>query len=254
MDLFAGTSGYAYKEWKGVFYPDDLPATGQLGYYAAQLPAVEINNTFYRMPKRTVVESWRDQVPEGFRFAIKASRRITHFKRLKDTGEATGFLLENTAALGERLGVLLLQLPPNLKADAERLDRFLELLPEGTPAAFEFRHQSWWDEAIFERLRGRTMGLVLSDTVEAPVEALVTTAPFAYLRLRRPDYTAADLEDWARRLQTAGLERAFVFFKHEDEGAGPKLAAAFLQAAAKASKRGPVKAASKQAAGKRKAG
>ena len=256
MRLYAGTSGFAYKswkggegwtretakgssykEWKGPFYPEKLAAKDMLGWYAEQLPAVEINNTFYRMPKRSVLESWAEQVPAGFRFSIKASRRITHFKRLKETDEELGFLLGNLEALGDRLGVVLFQLPPNLKADAERLDKFQALLPEDLPVAFEFRHASWQDDSILERLRKRGHGLVVGDTDEAPAEGLVTTAPIAYLRLRRPGYERADLAEWAARLRAADLEEAFVFFKHEDEGAGPRMAAEFLSVAERAGKR-----------------
>ncbi|MDJ0789879.1 MAG: DUF72 domain-containing protein, partial [Myxococcota bacterium] len=146
LSVGVGTSGFAYDAWKGVFYPEGLAAKKRLGYYASQLGAVEINNTFYRMPKQSVVEGWAEQVPEDFRFAIKASRRITHFKRLKEADEETGYLLGVTSALGPRLGALLFQLPPNLRHDADRLAAFLDLLPPETPAAFEFRHPSWVEE------------------------------------------------------------------------------------------------------------
>ena len=226
--LYSGTSGYSYKEWKGPFYPEDLPAGQMLAFYAERLPAVEINNTFYRMPKRSVLESWAEQVPEGFRFSIKASRRITHFKRLKDTGEETGFLLGNLEVLGDRLGVVLFQLPPNLKKDLERLDGFLELLPEGLPAAFEFRHASWAeDDATRERLAARGFALCLADTDEEPAEEPLSGGRFGYLRLRRAAYDDATLRGFAERVNASGWERAFVFFKHEDEGAGPALAQRF---------------------------
>ena len=154
------------------------------------------------MPKRTVLESWAKQVPDSFRFSIKASRRITHFKRLKETDEEVGFLLGNLEALGDRLGVVLFQLPPNLKADVERLETFQALLPEDVPVAFEFRHESWRDDAVLERLRKRGHGLVVSDTEEEPAEALVTTASIAYLRLRRPGYERADLAEYRRPCAT----------------------------------------------------
>ena len=230
--LRAGTSGYSYKEWKGPFYPEKMKAADMLAFYAEQLPAVEINNTFYRMPKKNVLESWAEQVPGDFRFAIKASRRITHFKRLKETEEETGFLLGNLEVLGDRLGVVLFQLPPNLKCDLERLEKFLELLPQSLPAAFEFRHDSWHDDAVQECLRARNFAIVAVDAEGAERPELISTASWGYLRLRRPDYDRAALADWALEIARCSWQEAFVFFKHEDEGAGPLMARAFLEAAA----------------------
>ncbi len=230
MQILAGTSGYAYKEWKGPFYPERIAAGDMLGFYAERLPAVEINNTFYRMPKTSVLESWASQVPDAFRFSIKASRRITHFKRLVEAGDETEYLLGAAAALGERLGVLLFQLPPNLKLNLPRLESFLALLPEGTPAAFEFRHPSWSDETVCERLRGHGATWVQVDAEGEDEPPPVTTAATGYLRLRRSDYADPDLERWANRVRAAEWERAFVFFKHEDAGAGPRMASAFLDA------------------------
>ncbi len=231
MKLNVGTSGYSYKGWKGSFYPERIPAKEMLGFYASRLLAVEINNTFYRLPKVGVLETWAGQVPADFRFAIKASRRITHFKRLKDVGDEIGFLLQTTQALGDRLGVLLFQLPPNLPCDLPRLEAFLELLPAGTSAAFEFRHASWSDVAVHELLRRRDCALVAVDAGDVESAELVATASWGYLRLRRPGYNRADLADWARRIRSQGWEEAFVFFKHEDEGAGPRLAAEFVEVA-----------------------
>jgi len=242
MEIYAGTSGYSYKEWKGPFYPEDLPAAGMLRFYAERLGAVEINNTFYRMPKRSVLESWAAQVPGSFRFAIKASRRITHFKRLKDAGEELGFLLGNLDALGERLGVVLFQLPPNLKKDRPRLEAFLELLPKATPAAFEFRHPSWTeDDETAQLLAGRGLALCRADSDETPLPGDLDAGRFGYLRLRRAGYADAELADFADRLRARiraqDWERAFVFFKHEDEGAGPKLAQRFAALAGEAGER-----------------
>ena len=186
---------------------------------------MEINNTFYRMPKVGVLETWAGQVPAGFRFAIKASRRITHFKRLKDVGDEIGYFPQTTQALGDRLGVLLFQLPPNLPCDLPRLVAFLELLPAGTSAAFEFRHASGSDVAVHELLRRRNCAFVAVDAEDVESPEWVATASWGYLRLRRPGYNRADLADWARRIRSQGWEEAFVFFKHEDEGAGPRLAA-----------------------------
>src|SRR5213075_585786 len=153
MKLLVGTSGYSYKEWKGNFYPEDLPAKEMIAYYSSQLPAVEINNTFYRLPQPAMIENWKAQVPDTFRFSIKATQRITHIKRLKNCAEETKYLLDTAALLGERLGVVLFQLPPNSKKDDERLKDFLACLPTNTRAAFEFRHESWFDEEIYGLLR-----------------------------------------------------------------------------------------------------
>jgi len=229
MRLSIGTSGFSYAEWKGPFYPADLAASGMLAYYAGRLPAVEINNTFYRLPRRSVLEGWAAQVPESFRFAVKASQRITHLKRLKDVADETRYLLDVTQALSERLGVLLFQLPPNLKLDLERFERFLELLPPGTRAAFEFRHPSWVDPRVLERLGERACAWVVTEGEEGPVPDFLLTAPWTYLRLRRPSYTREELAAWVARLCARDLAEAFVFFKHEDAGAGPRLAGEFLE-------------------------
>src|SRR5215470_10277701 len=161
MELHVGTSGYSYKEWKGNFYPEDLPAKEMLSYYSRKLPAVEINNTFYRLPQPTMIENWKAQVPESFRFSIKATQRITHIKRLKNAADETRYLLETASLLKERLGVVLFQLPPNMKKDAGRLKDFLSLLSAGSRAAFEFRHESWFDEETFDLLRGHDCALVV---------------------------------------------------------------------------------------------
>ena len=239
--LRAGTSGYSYKEWKGPFYPEKMKPADMLSFYAERLSAVEINNSFYRMPKKSVLEGWAEQVGEDFRFSIKASRRITHFKRLKETGEELGFLLGNLEVLGDRLGVVLFQLPPNMKCDLERLDAFLALLPDALPAAFEFRHESWTDDAVHTRLRSRNFATVLVDSEDADRPALVSTADWGYLRLRRPDYDRPALADWALEIASAGLRDTYVFFKHEDDGAGPRMAAEFLEVARET--RAPRKAA-----------
>jgi uncharacterized protein YecE (DUF72 family) len=252
MPLRAGTSGYSYKEWKGPFYPEKTKAAEMLTFYASRLGAVEINNTFYRMPKKNVLETWAEQVPDDFRFAIKASRRITHFKRLKETGEETGFLLGNLEVLGDRLGVVLFQLPPNLKCDIERLDAFLDLLPEGLPAAFEFRHESWLDDTVRDRLRARNFAVVCVDSEDTERTPPIRTASWGYLRLRRPDYDRAALGDWALEIARCGWDDAFVFFKHEDDGAGPRMAMDFLEVAAET--RAPRRAAARRTARQREAG
>jgi uncharacterized protein YecE (DUF72 family) len=231
MELYVGTSGYSYDEWRGSFYPEDLPAKRMLSYYAERLNGVEINNTFYRLPKASVLEGWGDQVPDSFRFSIKASRRITHFARLKpEAREPTEYMVETLGSLGPRLGAVLFQLPPNLPRDEARLAAFLHTLPTNMPAAFEFRHPSWSDAVVHHALRERDIALVCADTEESESdEPIVRTASWGYLRLRRPDYQDSDLARWAERVAAEGWQRAFVFFKHEDEGAGPRLAARFLE-------------------------
>ena len=228
MTLYVGTSGYSYKEWKGSFYPEKIPAAEMLSYYATRLPAVELNNTFYRMPQRTMVESWKTQVPEDFRFSVKAAQRITHFKRLKEAGDETKYMLETVSALEDRLGVVLFQLPPNMKKDLERLETFLRELPAQTPAAFEFRHPSWFEDDVIELLRSQNRALCVSDTDDLPTSHIDKTADWGYLRLRRVQYSEADLAEWLKRIAGQQWKTAFVFFKHEDEGTGPKLAAQFI--------------------------
>ena len=243
MRLSVGTSGFSYAEWKGPFYPADLAASRMLAYYAERLPSVEINNTFYRLPLRSVLEGWVAQVPEQFRFAVKGSQRITHLKRLKDVADETRYLLDVTQALGARLGVLLFQLPPNLKLDLERLDRFLELLPPRTRAAFEFRHPSWLDPSVIDRLRARSCAWVVNDDAEAEPSDFLVTAPWAYVRLRREAYAHEELAAWAVRIRACDLEEAFVFFKHEDAGAGPRLASEFAEVAKRLDQRRAPRAA-----------
>jgi uncharacterized protein YecE (DUF72 family) len=226
MRVLTGTSGFSYKEWKGTFYPEDLPADAMLAYYAERLPAVEINNTFYRMPKPALLEGWAAQVPEAFRFVLKASQRITHHKRLKEAGDEVAYFFGVAATLGERLGPALFQLPPNLKKDLPRLEAFLQTIPEGRRAAFEFRHASWFEEDVFQALRSRGAALCIAED-EDLATPLVATADWGYLRLRRQDYDEPALRGWAERLKAQPFDTAYVFFKHEEEGAGPALAHSF---------------------------
>jgi len=223
MELLCGTSGFSFKAWKGPFYPEKLRADQMLAYYAERLPAVEINNTFYRMPRKDVIAGWRERVPAHFRFAVKASRRISHILRLKDCEEPARYLFEAVAELGERLGAVLVQLPPHLRVDVERLRAFLGLVPAGMPVAFEFRHASWQDDTVLAALAEHDAALVVADNDGAVPAALPATASWTYLRLRAPDYPPEKLEAWRKLLPP--FDRAFVFFKHEAEGAGPKLAA-----------------------------
>ncbi len=231
MNLYVGTSGYSYKEWKGSFYPEKIPAKEMLSYYATRLRAVEINNTFYRLPQKTVLEAWKEQVPQDFRFSVKASQRITHFKRLKDVEDETRYLLETAAALNEQLGPVLFQLPPNMKKDYGRLEIFLSKLPTSTRAAFEFRHPSWFEDDVLQLLSKGNHALCVSDTDDLPVSHIDKTADWGYLRLRRVNYPEEILMEWSERISDQNWGDVFVFFKHEDEGTGPKLAADFLKLA-----------------------
>jgi uncharacterized protein YecE (DUF72 family) len=233
MNLFVGTSGYSYKEWKGSFYPEKLPAKEMLSYYSERLSTVEINNTFYRMPQKSMLETWKEQVTKNFRFSLKAPQRVTHFKRLKEVEQETNYFLETASVLADQLGVVLYQLPPNMKKDIERLENFVKMLPTQPRSAFEFRHPTWFDDDVLEVLRSRNQALCISDTDDLPVTHIDKTADWGYLRLRRVNYSEEDLKNWLEQVGRQEWNETFVFFKHEDEGTGPKLAAQFLQLADK---------------------
>ena len=223
MRVLPGTSGFSYKEWKGSFYPEDLPDSEMLRFYSSRLPAVEINNTFYRMPRASLLESWAEQVPDGFSFALKAAQQITHRKRLKDAGDAVSYFLQVATSLGDRLGPVLFQLPPNLKKDLPRLTDFLAGLPRSFRAAFEFRHESWFDEDVFAALSAAGAALCWAEDEELATPNR-STAGWGYLRLRRQDYGEAEVAAWADRIRAQTWSDAYVFFKHEDAGTGPQLA------------------------------
>ena len=227
MRIRAGTSGYSYKEWKGHFYPERLAAKDMLRFYGERFHTVEINNTFYRMPSESVLKAWAAEVPDDFAFALKASRRITHDKRLQDVGDSVSYLVKTAGALGDRLGPLLFQLPPFLKKDLPRLRELLAVLPAETRSAFEFRHVSWFDDEVYAALRERNAALCVADTGEEGDPPFLGTADWGYLRLRRVAYGEGDLKDWADRVRGQPWSEAFAFFKHEDEATGPKLAARF---------------------------
>jgi uncharacterized protein YecE (DUF72 family) len=224
MRIYIGTSGFSYAPWRGSFYPEKLPAAKMLAYYAERLDAVEINNTFYRMPAPDMLAKWAAETPAGFQFALKSPRRITHEKKLADAADSLTRLREAAGTLGEHLGPVLFQLPPFMKKDLPRLQEFVAQLPPGLRAALEFRHESWFSPDVYEALRARDAALCLaeSEDLATPVEE---TSSWGYLRLRRQDYDDAALAAWAERIKARGWQSAYVFFKHEDEGIGPKLAA-----------------------------
>jgi uncharacterized protein YecE (DUF72 family) len=229
--ILSGASGYAFKEWKGTFYPVDMKPEGMLPFYAARLPTVEINNTFYRMPKTAVLDAWAAQVPDAFTFAIKASRRITHIARLKaeTAADPLGFLYRGLAALGDKRGPVLFQLPPNLKKDLPRLAAFLALLPPDHRAAFEFRNDTWFDDDVYAALKSSGAALVLSEREDNAPPPLVETAPWGYVRLRLETYSDADLHAWAQRLRATRWQRVHAYFMHEPTA--PAYAAALMAAA-----------------------
>ncbi len=215
--LYAGASGYSYKEWKGDFYPKDIKPEAMLAFYAGRLPTVEINNTFYQMPKVAVLETWAGSTPESFRFAIKASRRITHMARLKaeSAADSVDFLYRNLAALGAKRGPVLFQLPPFLKKDLPRLTEFLRLLPEDHGAAFEFRNDSWFADDVYAALKVAGASLCLSEREDNAPPPLVETAPWGYIRLRLETYSDDELRQWARRLEATSWRDIYVYFMHE---------------------------------------
>ncbi len=234
MKVAVGTSGFAYKAWRGSFYPADLKEADFLSFYSSRLGAVEINNTFYRMPRPSLLADWSARVPERFIFVLKAPQRLTHIKRLKDAAEDLAYFVETSATLGVRQGPTLFQLPPNMKSDLPRLEAFLALLPAGWRAAFEFRHPSWFTDATYALLAARGAALVWAeadDDEKGPALEVpqVATADWGYLRLRRAAYPEADLRAWAARVLAQRWHDAFVFFKHEEAGTGPRLAGEFMQ-------------------------
>ena len=229
--IWVGTSGYNYPEWKGSFYPADLPASKMLAYYSARFPTVEINYTFYRMPNAKLVGGWAAGTPTPYKLTLKAPRRITHDSRLKHCGALVRAFCEVAATLDGKLGALLFQLPPNLKKDTALLADFLAELPPKASAAFEFRHQSWFDEEIFSRLEARNCALCVADSekLSAPVRV---TADWAYFRLRDEGYKPDDVRRWADTIarEAAGCREVFVYFKHEEEGKGPEFAKLLIEA------------------------
>jgi uncharacterized protein YecE (DUF72 family) len=221
--IFAGTSGFD-KPWKGTFYPEDIKKPDMLAFYSARLPSVEINNTFYRLPKPEVLESWFEQTPDTFQFSIKASRRITHIKRLNDVEEATAYLMETTETLKQKLGPILFQLPPNAKKNTERLKTFLGTLPADRRVTFEFRHPTWFEPDALDALRDHGAALCIADTdddLTVPVEA---TTDWGYLRLRKEAYSDSDLKKWVAQIESQPWGDTYVYCKGEEAGHGPRWA------------------------------
>ena len=223
--IWIGTSGYNYPEWKGSFYPADLPVAKMLSYYAARFQTVEINYTFYRMPHEKLVGGWAAQTPSPYRLTLKAPRRITHDNRLRNCGELVSAFCRVAGTLGDKLGALLFQLPPSAKKDLPLFDAFLAELPPRVRAAFEFRHQSWFDDQVLDRLAARNWALCVADSEKMSTPVRVT-ADYAYFRLRDESYTAGDIARWADTIgrETRACRDVFVYFKHEEEGKGPELA------------------------------
>ncbi len=234
MNVIAGTSGFAFKEWKGPFYPDDLTDKEMLVYYATRFSTVEINNTFYRMPKESVLLDWAKKVPAGFTFSIKASQRITHHTRLKvESAEHVDYLLKTIAVLGDKLGPVLFQLPPNLKLDLDRLKAFVAHLPRDGKYAIEFRNGSWFVPDVYAVLREFAIPMVVieQDDFASPAEV---TANWGYVRLHKLDYTPGEIVAWARKIKALKWKDVYVYFKHDHGiGSGPPAASAFIKAIAK---------------------
>jgi uncharacterized protein YecE (DUF72 family) len=228
--IWIGTSGYNYPEWKGSFYPADLPASKMLPYYAARFPTVEINYTFYRMPNEKLVGGWAAQTPSPYRLTLKAPRRITHDNRLKNVGSLVTGFCDVAGTLGDKLGALLFQLPPNLKKDLALFDAFLAELPPRSRAAFEFRHPSWLDDEVYERLSKRNLALCVADSEKLSTPVRVT-ADYAYFRLRDEGYTPDDIRRWGDTIarETASCGDVFVYFKHEEEGKGAEFGRLLMQ-------------------------
>lgn len=240
MKIYVGTSGYSYKEWKGIFYPEKISPKEMLRFYSGRLGTVEINNTFYHMPTSGVLTSWAEQVPDDFIFAIKAPQVITHLKLLRNVGEEIDYLFRSLSVLGRKLGPVLFQFPKSFRVDHGALKDFLALVPENMSCAFEFRSLSWHTAEILSLLREKECALCVTDVDESPAHEIINTAAWGYLRLRRADYTDADLSQWREKILSQKWERVFVFFKHEEEARGPEMALRFHELASSRSKGNPV--------------
>jgi uncharacterized protein YecE (DUF72 family) len=230
MNIWIGTSGFQYAEWKGNFYPEDLSAAKMLPYYAERLNTTEINYTFHRIPAPKTIENWNKLTPAKFRFALKAPQKITHWSKLRDCADTLRYFYDVVSGLGEKLGPVLFQLPPNFKKDALLLADFVNGFPDGMRAAFEFRHESWFGDDVWEIFKSRNIALCIAETEDFATPKVVT-ADYGYLRLRRADYTKIDIGRWADfvREQNGNWSDAFIYFKHEEAGAGPKFARQMME-------------------------
>jgi uncharacterized protein YecE (DUF72 family) len=227
MKIHAGTSGFAHKEWKGKFYPEKISPKDMLRFYAGRLNTVEINNTFYHMPKESVLASWAEQVPDDFVFALKAPQVITHIKQLRNVFEETEYLFKSLSVLDRKRGPVLFQFPKSFRANVPVLEDFLPLIPGDTACAFDFRSPTLLEGGVPDLLRKKGCSWCIEDTDENPIQEVISTAAWGYLRLRRSDYTDADLSQWMERILSQKWERVFVYFKHEDEAKGAELAMRF---------------------------
>jgi uncharacterized protein YecE (DUF72 family) len=225
VNAWIGTSGFQYAEWKGKFYPEDLPAAKMLPFYAERLSTTEINYTFHRIPAAKTIANWTNLTPNRFQFALKAPQKITHWSKLRDCADTMRYFHDVTSGLGEKLGPVLFQLPPTFKKDVIVLADFVNCLPTGRRAAFEFRHESWFGEDVWDVLRAQNVALCIAETEDFQTPE-VPTADYGYLRLRREDYTVADVERWTQFVsgQDKNWRDAYVYFKHEEAGIGPRLA------------------------------
>ena len=228
--IWFGTSGFSYKEWRPMFYPEALPDKQFLSYYATQLNSVEIDYTFYRMPSAKNIETWKAATPDKFKFTLKASQQITHRQRLKVPSEALDYFLSVVPGLESRLGLVLYQLPPFFKCDRQRLEAFLSVLPRGIRATFEFRHDSWFTEEIYGLLRDRMVGLCIHDA-DDHTTPLELTAGFTYVRLRRSVYDDSARREWQDRIRgwAANGTEVFAYIKHEDNPNAPLIALDFAK-------------------------
>jgi uncharacterized protein YecE (DUF72 family) len=231
MRFLVGTSGYSYKEWKGGFYPEKLPDKQMLAFYAQHFSTVEINSTFRRFPSASTVEFWAEQVPDSFRFVLKARQTITHFRRLQNAEEQIDDFINLASLLKKRQGPLLFQLPPNFKKDMGRLEAFLNYVNRRAAIVLQMQHESWYDEEVFDCLRAHSAALCAADDEGPARDRVVATASWGFVRLREERYTDARLKKWIKRIKDQDWHEAYVFFKHEDVGAGPALATRFLKLA-----------------------
>ncbi|CAN5140331.1 DUF72 domain-containing protein [soil metagenome] len=230
MNVWIGTSGFQYPEWKGTFYPEKMPTAKMLPYYAERFSTTEVNYTFHRIPSAKTIDNWCSATPDRFQFSLKAPQKVTHFAKLRNCADTLRYFFEVVSSLERKLGPVLYQLPPSLKKDAELLAAFLQDLPPRMRCAFEFRHESWFDDGVFELLRKANVALCLADS-EKLTTPLVATADYGYLRLRREDYTATDVEQWAEKIRglSSNWSDVYVYFKHEESGTGPRLAQQLME-------------------------